>query len=146
MVSKPDTELSATARVVRMSVVRLSRRLRRLRQEHGVSPLGVSVLGRLYQHHTLTPRALADNEHVSPQTLTRVLAALEERGLVIRRGDPSDGRQALLELTEAGHAALRQDTQRREEWLTQAMTNALSPAEQQIVRIAAGLLDRIADE
>jgi len=75
-----------------------------------------------------------------------VLAALEERGLVLRSGDPSDGRQSLLEITPAGLEVLREDSVRREAWLAGAMANALTPAEQGIVAIAAELLDRLADE
>ena len=142
----PDAELAVAARDLRQSVVRLARRLRSQRQEHGVSPLGVSVLSRLYRHHSLTPRAIADGEHVAPQTLTRVLATLEERGLVSRQGDPTDGRQSLLEITPAGLDVLRQDSARREAWLAGAMASGLSPAEQRIVGIAAELLDRLADE
>ncbi|OLB64629.1 MAG: hypothetical protein AUI10_10260 [Actinobacteria bacterium 13_2_20CM_2_72_6] len=140
-----DTELRTAAREVRQSVVRLARRLRTQRQEHGVGNLGVSVLSQLHRHHALTPRALAQAERVTPQTLTRVLAALEERGLVLRRGDPSDGRQSLLELTAAGLDVLRRDSAMREEWLAAAMETELTPAELQIVRVAAELLDRLAD-
>jgi DNA-binding MarR family transcriptional regulator len=142
----PDAELAVAARELRQSVVRLARRLRTQHQEHGVTPLGVSVLARLQRHHSLTPRAIADGEHVSPQTLTRVLATLEERGLVVREGDPSDGRQSLLSISEAGREVLRQDSARREAWLAEAMSAALSPAEQRLVAIAAELLDRLADE
>ena len=140
-----DTELLAAAREVRQSVVRLARRLRTQRQEHGVGNLGVSVLSQLHRHHALTPRALAQAERVTPQTLTRVLAALEERELVLRRGDPNDGRQSLLELTPAGLDVLHRDAALREEWLAAAMVTELTPAELQIVRVAAGLLDRLAD-
>jgi DNA-binding MarR family transcriptional regulator len=142
----PDAELAVAARALRQSVVRLARRLRTQRQDHGVSPLGVSVLARLHRHHSLTPRVIAEGEHVAPQTLTRVLAVLEERGLVLRSGDPSDGRQSLLEITPAGLEVLREDSVRREAWLAGAMANALTPAEQGIVAIAAELLDRLADE
>lgn len=142
----PDAELVLAARELRQSVVRLARRLRTQHQEHGVTPLGVSVLARLHRHHSLTPRAIADGEHVSPQTLTRVLATLEERRLVVREGDPSDGRQSLLTITEAGLEVLRQDSARREAWLAEAMANALTPAEQRLVAIASELLDRLADE
>jgi DNA-binding MarR family transcriptional regulator len=142
----PDAQLAVVARDLRQGVVRLARRLRTQRQEHGISPLGVSVLSRLHRHHSLTPRAIADGEHVAPQTLTRVLATLEERGLVMRQGDPSDGRQSLLEITPAGLDVLRQDSAQREAWLAAALTAALSPAEQRIVAIAAELLDRLADE
>jgi DNA-binding MarR family transcriptional regulator len=140
-----DTELAETTREVRQAVVRLARRLRTQRQEHGVGNLGVSVLSQLHRHHALTPGALAAAEHVSPQTLTRVLAALEGAGLVARHGDPSDGRQSLLELTPAGLSVLHRDAARREEWLAAAMVAELTPAERQIVRVAAGLLDRLAD-
>jgi DNA-binding MarR family transcriptional regulator len=146
MTAASGERLTTAARDVRQGVVRLSRRLRRQPQDHGVTPLGVSVLSRLHQHRALTPRALADVEHVTPQTLTRVLAALEEGGLVTRQGDPADGRQSLLEITPAGLAVLRADSARREEWLATAMATALTPAEQQIVRIAAQLMDRLADE
>src|SRR5262245_37691643 len=139
-----DTDLAETARQLRMSVVRLGRRLRRLSDNGVVSPLGISVLGRLYQHRAMTPRALGNAEHISPQTLTRVLAALEERGLIAREVDPTDRRQVLLELTPDGREVLREDTRRREEWLAQAMVTALSPAEREMLRVAATLLDRLA--
>ncbi|TMM33524.1 MAG: MarR family transcriptional regulator [Actinobacteria bacterium] len=140
-----DQELAVTAREVRQAVVRLARRLRTQRQEHGIGNLGVSVLSQLHRHTALTPRALADAERVTPQTLTRVLASLAERGLIVRRGDPSDGRQSLLELTDAARRVLRADAAKREEWLAAAMARELTPAEQEIVRVAAGLLDRLAD-
>ena len=140
-----DQELAVTAREVRQAVVRLARRLRTQRQEHGIGNLGLSVLSQLHRHTALTPRALADAERVTPQTLTRVLAGLEERGLIVRRGDPADGRQSLLELTDAARRVLRADAAKREEWLAAAMARELTPAEQEIVRVAAGLLDRLAD-
>jgi DNA-binding MarR family transcriptional regulator len=140
-----DPELAVTVREVRRAVVRLARRMRTQRQEHGVSVLGLSVLSHLERHRALTPRALANAERVTPQTLTRVLAGLEDGGLVVRRGDPSDGRQSLLEVTEAGREVLRRDAAKREQWLAEAMSRELTPAEWQIVRVAAGLLDRLAD-
>lgn len=140
-----DAELAAATRELRQSVVRLARRLRTQRQEHGVSNLGVSVLSRLARHRVLTPGAIADGEGVTPQTLTRVLAALEERGLISRRGHPDDARQSLLELTEAGVDVLRRDATVREEWLRAALSSELTPAERKMLRIAAELLDRLAD-
>ena len=145
MAEVEDQHRTETARVVRQAVVRLARRLRTQRQEHGVTNTGVSVLSQLYRHHALTPSALAQAERVTPQTLTRVLAALEERGLIARRGDPSDGRQSLLELTPAGVDVLRRDAATREEWLAAALETELTPAEQAIMRVAADLIDRLAD-
>jgi DNA-binding MarR family transcriptional regulator len=50
----------------------------------------------------LSPGGLAAILHVHPSTLTGVLQRLERQGLVSRRGDPRDGRRALLHLTLRG--------------------------------------------
>jgi DNA-binding MarR family transcriptional regulator len=138
-------ERSAAARQVREGVVRLSRRLQAQRQPHGVSLTGIALLSRLYRDGTATPKALADAEHTQPQSLTRVFATLEEQGLVSRRDDPADGRQVLLDITEAGRAVLREHGATHIRWLVDAMDAELTPAEREIVRIAAQLLDRLAD-
>ncbi|HEY7175429.1 MAG TPA: MarR family transcriptional regulator [Micromonosporaceae bacterium] len=140
-----DRERTAAARQVREGVVRLARRLQALRQPHDVSVTGIALLSRLYRDGTATPKALADAEHAQPQTLTRVFAALEEQGLVSRRDDPRDGRQVLLDITADGIAVLRQHSQTHVSWLVHAMDAELTPAEQEIVRVAARLLDRVAD-
>lgn len=145
MEQRQAEELSTAARAVRQSVTRLARRLRTQRQAHGVSPTGVSVLARLYRDGTATPRYLAEAEHLAPQSLTRILAALEERRLIERRTDPADGRQALLSLTAAGRVVLREDSERRERWLAAAMADELTPQERATVLAAAELLDRLAD-
>src|SRR5690242_4101704 len=47
---------------------------------------------------------VAEILHVHPSTLTGVLKRLEGRGVLARRADPSDGRRALLALTQSGRA------------------------------------------
>lgn len=133
------------ARQVREGVVRLARRLQAQRQDHGVSQTGIALLSRLYRDGTATPKALADAEGAQPQTLTRVFAALEDQGLVSKRGDPADGRQVLLDITPAGLAVLRRHADTHVAWLAAAIEAELTPAEQEIVRVAAILLDRLAD-
>jgi DNA-binding MarR family transcriptional regulator len=140
-----NAELTETARELRIAVVSLARRLRTERHEDDVSPLGTTVLIRLHRTPGLTPRELADAEHAAQQTLTRVLAALEMRGLISRRIDPTDGRRALLDLTPAGRRVLKRDSARREAWLAEAMATRLSPTEQDILRIASGLLERLVE-
>jgi DNA-binding MarR family transcriptional regulator len=140
-----DPELLETARQLRIAVISLARRLRAERQETGVSPLGISVLIRVHREPGLTPKALARAENVAPQTLTRVLASLEQQRLLHRRPDPSDGRQSLLELTAAGRNMLRRDSARRESWLAGALRDALAPSEQQMLRVVAPLLESLAE-
>ena len=50
--------------------------------------------------------ALAENSRVSQPTATNLVTALEERGWVSRRVDPTDARASLIEASEAGLAAL----------------------------------------
>ncbi len=138
-------ERAAAARQVREGVVRLARRLQAQRQPHGVSVTGIALLSRLHRGGTATPKALADAERTQPQSLTRVFAALEEQGLVSRRDDPTDGRQVLLDITESGRAVLREHGATHIRWLVEAMEAEFTPAEREIVRIAAQLLDRLAD-
>ena len=64
---------------MRVSVMRLSRRLRTERADHGLSLTQIATLATLDRHGSLTPRELADHEQVQPPSMTRILAGLEER-------------------------------------------------------------------
>jgi len=81
---------------------------------------------------------------VQPQTLTRTLTSLEQRGLVSRREHPDDGRRALLELTHQGQDALRADMTQRDEWLASAMAGRLTRTELEMLRLAAELMEQLA--
>jgi DNA-binding MarR family transcriptional regulator len=54
----------------------------------------------------LRQSALAEAVHADPSTVSRHVALLVERGLVLRVADESDGRASRLVLTEAGRAQL----------------------------------------
>lgn len=133
------------ARAVRDGVVRLARRLQAQRQDHGVSSTGIALLARLNRDGQATPKALADAEDAQPQTLTRVIAALEERGLVVRAPDPADGRQVLLTITRDGLLVLRRHATTHVDWLTDAMEADLTEAERDLLHVAAGLLAKLAE-
>jgi len=135
-------ELSAT---VRRAVASLGRRLRGERPEHGVSLARLSVLGRLYRLGPTSAATLAAQERIKPQSLTRLLANLEQRGFIKRRPDENDGRRALIEITPPGKEILMRDVRQRDAWLALAMSSELSATEQELLRIAAPLLERLAD-
>jgi DNA-binding MarR family transcriptional regulator len=92
-----------------------------------------------------SPGELASAERVQPQSLTRTLTALEATGLVIRQPDPRDGRRSLLTITDAGREAVRHDIRQRDAWLAIAMTELLSPVEQELLRLAGELMERLAE-
>jgi DNA-binding MarR family transcriptional regulator len=74
-----------------------------------------------------------------------VVGRMEALGQVERRPDPADGRGYLVELTAAGRADAAAGRQRRAEWLTQAIGTQLSPQEQDTLRAAVALLDRLVE-
>lgn len=101
-VNHDDIELAAQ---LRLAVVRLARQLRR----HGVGGLTPSQLSALASVSRLEPVRLGDlalREGVAPPTLTRIVAGLENKALVERHTDPTDGRCAVIALTPTGTATL----------------------------------------
>jgi DNA-binding MarR family transcriptional regulator len=133
-------------RRIRSAVVRLSRRLRAERPADALAPTKIAVLAQLWREGEMSAGDLADLERIQPQSLTRTLAALTADGLIARRPDPLDRRQAVIGITEQGLAALSQDMQARELWLAKAMDIHLSPDERQLLAAAAELMDRLADD
>lgn len=130
---------------LRRGAMRLSRRLRLERPEHAVPGAELSVLGLLYRRGPLSAGQLAQAERVQPQSLTRTLGALEERGRIARQPDPADRRRSLLSITEAGAELLLADIAQRDSWLALAMADQLSPAETQLLMMAGELMERLAE-
>ena len=83
---------------------------------------------------------------VQPQSLTRTLAALESDGLVTRVRDTADGRQSVIQLTQSGFDAMARDVDYRDEWLRERMETVLNDTEREVLRLAAVLMDRLAQE
>jgi DNA-binding MarR family transcriptional regulator len=75
--------------------------------------------------------------------MTRVVVALEGMGLVSRTPHPTDGRQVVIALTDAATALLDDEARAREAWLT-GQLQQLSPAEREVLREAAVLVDKLA--
>lgn len=133
------------ATALRISVSRLARRLRVERQAEGLSSLSdtqLAALAVLESHAAMTPGELADHEKVQPPSMTRVIAVLEERKLVVRAPHPTDRRQVVLTVTEQGRALVVQARRRRDAWLAKRLKE-LSPAERAVLRAAAPVLEKL---
>jgi DNA-binding MarR family transcriptional regulator len=68
--------------------------------------LQTSVLVTLEEHEPLRLSELARREAVTPPTMSRVLAALDDAGLLVRTPDPQDARSALVELSAEGRSMI----------------------------------------
>ena len=142
--NRERAERSAAA--IRRATTRLQRRLRAEGPRDGLAPAKLSVLGLLRRSGApMTPGELAAADGVQPQSMTRVLAELEEAGLVTRDRDAIDARQFRIALTEAGEATLAADMRERDAWLARAMLLELSPTERKVLALGADLMERLAD-
>jgi DNA-binding MarR family transcriptional regulator len=140
MVAEPATQL---AEALRDAITRLNRRVRQARPVGDLTVTQLSALTSLELAGALTPRELADVERVQPPTMTKIVAKLEERGLVQRTPHPTDGRQVILSSTGLGREILGQYERVRDEWLAARLAE-LTPDERGVLTRAASLLSRLA--
>lgn len=143
MLTIVSADLSNLTSKLRLAVVRLNRRLRAQRTTATVSLTQISALSCLHKCGPLTPGELAAKEGVQPPSMTRVIAALEDIGYVSRRPHPSDGRQAIVALTETGLVYIKGEITAREAWLDERL-NELDDEERAILDRAAEIIDRMA--
>ena len=138
-----STSLATLANDLRLACMRISRRVR-FESTDIVAPHQFSVMARL-QETPRTPRELADIERVSAPSMSRTVAALVERGLVLRADDPTDGRQVILSLTPEGARTLKDIRRRRDEWMASRI-KGLSAEEREVLARASEILLRVAGQ
>jgi DNA-binding MarR family transcriptional regulator len=135
----------AAAHEIRTSLFRLVRRLRQERPEGELSYSQLNVLGWLEREGPMTNADLAAAERVTPQTMMRATTDLVASELISRAENPADRRQILLKITTAGTTLVREDRRRRDTFLSKAMETTLTPTERELLRLAAGLMDKLAE-
>jgi DNA-binding MarR family transcriptional regulator len=99
----------------------------------------------LFKHGPISAGELAALERVQPPSMTKVLANLEERGLVRRAVHPSDKRQAIIEITDAGRALLESERRSRDAWLSRRLAE-LTPEERALLQDVVPILDKLAGQ
>src|SRR5215211_4018488 len=95
------------------AAIHLLRWLRREDDRSGLSAPRLSALSVIVFAGPITLGALATIEQVRPPTMTRLVAALETDGLVVREADPADGRVTLVRATARGRRLLSAGRARR---------------------------------
>jgi DNA-binding MarR family transcriptional regulator len=139
--SAPPSDLASRLRLD------ISRMARRLRQEAGaeLSPSQTAALATIECHGPLTPSELAVRERIQRPTATRVLARLEEAGLIERAADPSDRRSCLVSASTEGRELLGTIRTRKDAYLAQRL-DALSVDDREALDRAAAILELMLKE
>lgn len=142
-VARTDAGLASE---LRLSVMRLRRRLAsEVHPDNELSMNAMAVLGALFRYGELSVGELAARERVKAPSMTRTINCLADGDHVVRRPHETDGRQVLVALTDKGRATLLADRRRRDEWLARRLRD-LTPDERDVLRRAAPILERLAQE
>jgi DNA-binding MarR family transcriptional regulator len=104
---------SEIAALLHEQFARLTRQLRTLELPQGMTPERLSALSVIEKRGPISVTALADKEMVRPATMSRMVTALVEEGLVKRSDDKSDGRGVLVSATPKGRRAFQRAQEQR---------------------------------
>jgi DNA-binding MarR family transcriptional regulator len=124
--------------------MRLARRLRQQSVE-GATASMLSALSTLERLGPLTLTELAQLERVQPPSITKVVARLEDEGLVKRAGDKEDRRVSRVTLTGKGKRSIEQNRSRKTAYLARGL-ESLQPEDLGVLSRALDVLDRLMQE
>ena len=86
-----------------------------------------SILTILSEKESMSQKELQDILRIQPGSLSEILTKLEQKGMITREKDEEDKRKSVISLTEAGKAAVHEQTPRMDE---KEMFDVLSEEEQ----------------
>lgn len=112
-VDTPDDSLMprATRRSLPISLLRareaMMSHFRPMLDRHGVNEQQWRVIRVLAEQGRLDASEVAERTHILAPSLTRMIRAMTERGLISKDRDEGDGRRVMLEIAPAGRDLLR---------------------------------------
>jgi DNA-binding MarR family transcriptional regulator len=136
-----DTQLASR---LRFAVMRLARVLRQKAQDP-ITPSQLSALVSIERAGPVTLGELAALESVQPPSMTRIVAGLEEHGLVQREADPEDRRVSRVRMTPLARKLLERNRSRKTAYLASRI-RGLSAEDLEVLARAAGLLERMTED
>lgn len=125
--------------------VRLTRTLQALGRSGDLSGPEISALAVIVYSDGVTARDLAALEQVTPATISRLIAGLEEKALVRRDADAHDARLQWIKATAMGARRIREGHERRIAPLARVVA-ALPREKRQKLEEAAAILDEVIAE
>lgn len=130
---------------MRLALMRLSRRVRQEALGGDVTQSMLSALAVVDRRGPLTLGELAAAERVQPPSMTKIVARLEEAGLVVREVDSRDRRVARVRVTDAGHRFAERSRSRGSAYLARRL-RTLSDDDRAVVEAALPVLERLLED
>jgi DNA-binding MarR family transcriptional regulator len=137
-----DEACSEIAALLNDQFARLSRQLRNMDLPERMTPERLSALSVTDKRGPISVTALADQEMVRPATMSRMVSALVDEGLVRRQEDKNDGRGVLVSTTPKGRRAYQRAQQIRLQQFAEALS-ALTSEQLSAMRSLAAALERL---
>jgi DNA-binding MarR family transcriptional regulator len=145
LITAKASRLGVLAGQLRVSIGKLTRRLREQAHPGDFTSTQKSVLLRLERDGPVTVSMLARAESVRPQSMRVTVASLETMGVLSGVPDPADGRQTIFSLTPAFLKTVKTSRTVKEDWLVRTLQAQLAPREREQLADAIDLLNRLAD-
>jgi len=128
-----------------MAAIRLTRTLRALNRNSSLSGPQISLLSVVVYAGQIAARDLARHEEVTPATISRLIASLEEQKLIVRKRDTTDTRVQWITATARGRQLVRDGHRRRLAPLVDAIHH-LPPAQRESLRAATGIVGQLTQD
>jgi DNA-binding MarR family transcriptional regulator len=125
------------------AAIHLLRRARRVDAEAQLPAPQLSALSVIVYGGPITLGALASAEQVRPPTMTKLVAAMEQGGLVVREPDTEDRRVIRIRSTEKGTRILEEGRDRRIAVLAAGLAT-LPDAEVRAIARALDAIEKVA--
>ena len=133
-----ETELASR---LRLAVTRLARRLR-TQLPGELSPSQLATLSSVERLGPITLGELSGVERVKPPTMTKIVACLEDQGMVTRTVDPTDRRVARVEATPEGRRFMDRSRRQKDAYLAERL-RTLDPDDRATLERASEVLERL---
>ena len=138
-----DGEIRDVSARLQSAAIRLLRTLRRENDGGGLSAPRLSALSVIVFGGAMSLTELAAAEQVKAPTMSRIVDALVERGLVTRVAKPGDRRSVRIAATELGTQLLHAGREQRVSALV-ARLSTLADSERRALARGVEILERIA--
>jgi DNA-binding MarR family transcriptional regulator len=133
---------SEIAALLHEQFARLTRQMRTLDLPQGMTPERLSALSVIEKRGPISVTALAEKELVRPATMSRMVTALVEEGLVKRSDDKNDARGVLVSTTPKGRRIFQRAQEQRLQHFAEVL-DALNDEQLTAMRSLTSALERL---